>query len=77
MHNFTSEELLEFLFQETSAEKTEEIVTALEEDWNLKEEYREITETKEQLSAVSYSPSQKSIDTILNYAKLSSAGTIA
>ena len=77
MHNFTTEELLEFLFHETSAEKNKEIVTALEEDWNLKEEYRQISEAKEQLLAISFSPSQKSIDNILNYAKLTSTGSIA
>jgi hypothetical protein len=74
MHTFTSEELLEFLFQETSAEKTEQIVQALEEDWNLKEEYNQISEAKEELSSVSFSPSQKTIHNILNYARLSTAG---
>lgn len=77
MHTFTSEELLAFLYQETSTEKNEQIVNALEEDLKLREEYEQLCESKEELALVSFSPSQKSIDNILNYARLSTAGPSA
>lgn len=77
MHTISSEELLEFLFQESTGEKNEQIIKALEEDWNLKEEYNHLLETVEELSDVEYSPSQQSVENILNYARISSIGTNA
>lgn len=69
MQRFTTEDLLQFLYNETSIEKKAAIKAALETDWNLREEYELLSATKSQLKSVSYSPSQKILDNILNYAE--------
>ena len=42
MNRFTSEDLLQYLYKETSVEKTVEIKTALETDWALREEFNQL-----------------------------------
>ena len=69
MHTITSEDLLQYLYGETSSEKTALIKTTLENDWNLQEEFKLLSAEKDMLETISLSPSKKSIDNILNYAK--------
>jgi hypothetical protein len=69
MQRFTTVDLLEFLYNETSFEKTAAIKAALETDWTLREEFELLSGTKNQLESVSYSPSQKTLNNILNYAE--------
>lgn len=69
MQRFTTEDLLQFLYNETSIEKTAAINAALETDWNLREEFELLSATKNQLKSVSYSPSLKTLNNILNYAE--------
>jgi len=69
MHSFTTEDLLEFLYQETSPEKTAAIKAALENDWILSEKLELLSNTSQQIEKINYSPSKKTIDYILNYAK--------
>ncbi len=69
MHTITSEDLLQYLYRETSSEKTTLIKATLENDWNLQEEFKLLSAEKDMLETISLSPSKKSIDNILNYAK--------
>jgi hypothetical protein len=69
MHNFTPEDLLQYLYKETSPEKTAEIKAALENDWSLREKFEVITTAQKRLEALKMSPSQQTIDNILNYAE--------
>jgi len=69
MHAFTSEDLLQYLYGETPTEKAALIKTALENDWTLQEEMNILSGEIAMLEAISLSPSKKSIDNILNYAK--------
>lgn len=69
MQRFTTVDLLEFLYNETSIERTAAIKAALETDWTLREEFELLSGTKNQLESVSYSPSQKTLNNILNYAE--------
>jgi hypothetical protein len=69
MNSFTSEDLLQFLYNEASPEKTAEIKAALATDWNLQEKMQLLFATQKQLDDVSYSPRQQSIDHILSYAE--------
>jgi hypothetical protein len=71
MHNFTPEDLLLYLYKETSKEKTEQIKTALETDWNLREQFDLLTVAQSKLEAVVLAPGQKTIDNILAYAEKS------
>lgn len=69
MHNFTLEDLLQYLYKETSPELTAQIKAALESDWSLREKLDLITAAQSQLEPVKLSPSQKTIDKILSYAE--------
>jgi hypothetical protein len=71
MHNFTQEDLLLFLYSETSTSKSAEIKAALETDWNLKEEFELLQSAHNQLKTIKHSPSSKTINNILNYAEKS------
>ena len=69
MHNFTPEDLLQYLYNETSPAQTAEIKAALESDWSLREKFEVITTAQKRLEALKLSPSQQTIDNILNYAE--------
>ncbi len=69
MHNFTPEDLLQYLYKETSPEQTAEIKAALETDWSLREKFEVITSAQSRLEALKMSPSQQTIDNILSYAE--------
>lgn len=69
MHNFTPEDLLQYLYKETSTAQTAEIKAALETDWSLREKFEVITSAQQKLEALKMSPSQQTIDNILNYAE--------
>lgn len=69
MHNFTPEDLLQYLYSETSPIQTAEIKAALETDWSLREKFEVITSAQKRLEALRMSPSQQTIDNILNYAE--------
>ena len=69
MHNFTQEDLLLYLYNETSPSRTAEIKTALESDFTLREQYEELVSAQNRLETLKMSPSQQTIDNILNYAE--------
>ena len=69
MHNFTPEDLLQYLYNETSPEQTAQIKAALETDWSLREKFEVITSAQSRLKALKMSPSQQTIDNILSYAE--------
>ena len=72
MPNYSTEELIQYVYQETSPEKTQAIEKALENDWNLKEKLGALKESMQQLDTVITSPREQSITAILNYAKKTS-----
>lgn len=69
MHNFTLEDLLRYLYNETSPSQTAEIEAALESDWSLREKFEVLTSARKRLDALKVSPSQQSIDAVLSYAE--------
>ena len=69
MHNFTPEDLLQYLYKETSPEKTAAIKAALETDWSLREKFEVIESAQKRLEPLQLSPAQKTIDNILSYAE--------
>ncbi len=68
MHKFIEEDLIQFLYNETSTQKTAQIAAALENDWELKEKYELLASDVERLKSISLSPSTNSISNILSYA---------
>lgn len=70
MYSFTTEDLLQYLYNETSTDKTAAIKTALNVDWTLREKLEVLKTSHDQLSEVPLSsPSSKTLDAIFNYAE--------
>jgi hypothetical protein len=69
MHALTSEDLLLFIYGETTSEQSINIKTALENDWKLQEEYKTLLTEIGQLDEINFSPSTKAIESILEYSK--------
>lgn len=68
MHSITQEELLQYMYAETSIEKTASIKAALQSDWDLREQYEVLVSAQQSLEKVTLAPRKKAIDFILNYA---------
>lgn len=68
MHSFTQEDLIQYMYAETSHDKTMAIQQALNTDWKLREEYEALASAKKGLEKVSLSPRKKALDFITNYA---------
>lgn len=71
MHSFTPEDLIQYVYNETSLQKSAAIRVALEADWSLREQYEEILSAQQSLEKVTFSPRLKAIDNILAYAEKS------
>lgn len=66
---FTPEELIQYLYQETSPEKTAAIEAALQEDWTLREKLEVLKTSVKSLNRIVESPRPQVILNILNYAR--------
>jgi anti-sigma factor RsiW len=71
MHSFTPEDLLQYLYKETSQEKTSAIKAALETDFALREKLEVIQNGQQRLEKLNLSPRQEAVDSILKYAEKS------
>jgi len=71
MHSFTPEDLIQYVYKETSPQKTAAIKVALETDWSLREKYDEIMSAHQSLETINLSPRKKVVDKILAYAEKS------
>jgi len=72
MPQYTTEDLIQYLYGETSEEKTAAMEKALESDWNLQEKLGALEESRQQLDTIITSPREQSVLAILNYAKSTS-----
>ena len=75
MYSFTSEDLLQYIYKETSIQKTAAIKAALETDWILKELYADLISVQITLEKITLSPRKQAIDKILAYAEKSAMHT--
>jgi hypothetical protein len=71
MNNFTPEDLVQYLYNETSPEKTIAIKAALDTDWSLREQFEAISSDQKRLEVLRLSPRKQAINKILNYAEKS------
>ena len=71
MHSFTPEDLVQYMYDETSPEKKTAIQLALETDWSLREKYEEMLSAQKRLGTFKLSPRKKVVDDILSYAEKS------
>ena len=67
MHNFTPEDLVQYLYNETSPEKSAAIEAALQNDWTLREANDVIVSAQQKLEALELSPRDETINRILQY----------
>jgi len=68
MHSFKQEDLLLYMYGDTSNEQTAAIKQALDTDWKLKEEYEKLMASQNSLGHITFSPRKEAIDFILEYA---------
>jgi len=72
MHNFTTEDLLQYMYKETSTEKTAAIGVALLSDWGLREKLEVLKGGQSELDSVKLlSPRKQTLENILSYAEKS------
>lgn len=64
----TEEDLLQYLYHETSPEKSASIEAALESDWSLNEQFKAMVATQKQLAITGLSPRKVILEKIKNYA---------
>jgi hypothetical protein len=71
MHSFTPDDLIQYVYNETSKQKTAAIKAALQTDWSFREKYNEIIAAQKSLEKITVSPRKKAVDNILAYAEKS------
>ncbi len=67
MNTFTQEDLIQYLYRETSVQKTAAINVALENDWKLRESLEQISFAQKNLEEVNLSPREETISKILSH----------
>lgn len=65
----TQDNLIRYIYNETTAEEASLIEEALKADWTLKELYEQLQDSKIQLDKAAISPKKIVIDTILAYSR--------
>jgi len=73
MTNFTPEDLLLYLYKETSPLQTAAIAEALQHDWTLREKLNVLKTSMERLDQIGDSPRIEVVLNVLNYAREKSA----
>ncbi len=66
---FTPEELIQYLYNETSPERTADIEAALQQDWALREKLEVFQNSMQSLNRNLESPRTEVVMNILNYAR--------
>ncbi|GAB1445862.1 hypothetical protein MASR2M41_15920 [Flammeovirgaceae bacterium] len=66
---FTQDDLIRYIYHETTEKETREIDSALICDSELQEQYKELVAMKAQLDVIRMEPSEGCINGILNYAR--------
>ena len=68
MTKITPEDLVRYLYNETSDQKSVAVKAALESDWNLRESYEKLVTSHKNLDTIKHSPRRESVNKILEYA---------
>ena len=69
MTNFTPEDLLLYLYNESNSKKTAAIKKALENDWTLREKLAVLKASMQRLDEITESPRTEVVLNVLNYAR--------
>lgn len=73
---FTHDDLIRYVYNETEPEENRQIELAINEDMELLQHYHEISWLKKQMNGGMMNPSQKTINTILEYSKLANLHSV-
>ena len=76
MTNFTPEDLLLYLYKETTPEQTAAIEETLKKNWSLREKLSVLKTSMQRLDKIQQSPRTEVVLNILNYAKEKSEQTV-
>lgn len=68
MTTFNQEDLIRYLYGETSEKKADLIREALKKDWKLRQSYEQLASMQQPLDELKTTPSDKVIERILEYA---------
>jgi len=68
MTKFTSEDMIQYLYNETSVQKTAAIEAALDTDWLLRVSFEQIKADQMNLEEVNFSPRDEAVNRILQHA---------
>ena len=74
-HTFTPEDLLQYLYKETTAEQNDAIEQAMAEDWTLREKFEVIKKAAQRLTKFRFSPRTETVLNVLKYANKDLAAT--
>jgi hypothetical protein len=69
MNNFTPEDLLLYLYKETTAVQTAAIEKALKKDWTLREKLAVLKTSMQRLDKIKENPRTEVVLNVLNYAR--------
>ena len=76
MTNFTPEDLLLYLYKETTPEQTAAIEETLKKNWSLREKLSVLKTSMQRLDKIQQSPRTEVVLNVLNYAKEQSEQTV-
>ena len=76
MTNFTPEDLLLYLYKETTPEQTAAIEAALKKDWTLREKLSVLKTSMQRLDKIKQSPRTEVVLNVLNYAREKAEQTV-
>lgn len=68
MYNYSPEDLIQYLYNETTPETTAAIDLALQKDWTLREKLSVLKLSAERLNSIKVSPRTEIILSVLKYA---------
>ncbi len=67
--DFTQEDLVRYLYKETSEKENSAIATELNKNWLLKNDYEKLASAKQELIKATFSPSETAIQAILRHSE--------
>jgi len=73
MTNFTPEDLLLYLYKETTAEQNTAIEKALKQDWTLREKLNVLKTSMQRLDKIKENPRTEVVLNVLNYGRKTAA----
>lgn len=76
MTNFTPEDLLLYLYNETSNDQTTAIEAALKKDWTLREKLAVLKTSMQRLDKITVAPRTEVVLNVLNHARVQASEAV-